>query len=149
MTQAVPFGGKDLRVMLKSSAADVNPSFLCTITTKSLTETTEFDDATVPDCDTPGNVAARRSIPKSTAWSLSASGIADAKSYKTIRAAALSGVPTFLQILLAKLAAEGGGHWDGAVYFENLQIQSDSMGVVKFSAQMRGEGPLTWTDATA
>jgi predicted secreted protein len=148
MSQAVPFGGKDLRVMRKSSPTDANPSFLCTVTTKTLTETTEFDDATVPNCDEPGAVAARRSIPKMTAWSINASGIADAKSYKQLRADSKSGVPLDLQILVAKPAAAGGGHWDGAVFFENLQIQSDNMGVIKFSAQMRGEGDLAWTDAT-
>jgi len=149
MTQAIPFGGKDLRVMRKTSPSDNAPTILCTITTKSLTETVEYDDATVPNCDNPDAIAARRSIPKSTAWSLNASGIADAKSYKALRADAIAGVPLNLQILVAKAAAGGGGHWDGAVYFENLQIQSDSMGVVKFSAQMRGEGELAWTDAAA
>lgn len=149
MAQPVPFGGKDLRVMRKSSPSDANPTYLCSITTKGLTETIEFDDATVPNADNPGAVAARRSVPKMTAWSTSISGIADAKSYKQLRVDALAGVPLDVQILVAKPAAAGGGHWDGATWFENIQLQSDSLGVVKFSAQLRGEGDLLWTDASA
>lgn len=149
MTQGSPFGGKDLRVMRKTSAADNAPTFLCTVTTKSLTETFEFDDATIPDCDNPGKVWSRRSIPKSTAWSINISGMADALSYKTMRADSRTGTPYFLQFLVDQPVAKGGGHWDGAAWFENLQIQSDSGGVVKFSGQLRGEGDLAWTDASA
>lgn len=147
MSQGKPFGGKDLRVMRKTSPTDPAPTFMCTVTTKSLTETVEYEDATIPDCENPDAVPARRSVPKMTAWSLIASGIADAKSYKQLRADSKAGVPLNVQILVARPAAEGGGHWDGAIWFENIQINSDSMGVVKFSAQMRGEGELAWTDA--
>ncbi|ACL62058.1 phage tail tube protein [Methylobacterium nodulans] len=148
MSQAVPFGGKDLRLLRKSSAADDNPTFLCTVTTKDLTKTWEYDYATVPDCDSPDALPARRSIKKMSAWSVNASGIADAKSYRELDAAAEADTPMFVRILVARPAAAGGGHWDGAVWFENLKIESQDMGVVKFSAQLRGEGPLAWTNAT-
>lgn len=149
MSQAKPFGGKDLRCMRKISAADPTPKFMCTVTTKGLTKTMEYDDATVPDCDNPDKVWARRSLPKGSAWSVNISGVADPLSFKQMNADMDSGVPTFLQILVAKPAADGGGHWDGAVFYENLQIQSDAGGVVKFTGQMRGEGDLAWADAAA
>ncbi len=149
MAQPNAFGGKDLRVMRKSGPADAAPKFMGTITTKGLTETVEYDDATVPNTDNPDQVWARRSQPKGTAWSVSVSGVADPASYKQMRADMLSGVASFLQIQVAKPAAQGGGRWDGAVFYENLQIQSDAGGVVKYTGQMRGDGELTWTDAAA
>ncbi|MGY2051681.1 phage tail tube protein [Methylobacterium sp. JK268] len=150
MTQGVPFSGKDLRLMRKSGPTDDTPSFLCTVTTKDLTRTWEYEDATMPDCDNPSAVPPRRSLKKSSAWSVNASGIADARSYRDLDAAAADpDTPMYVRILVAKPAASGGGHWDGAVWFENLKIESQDMGVVKFSAQMRGEGPLTWTNAAA
>lgn len=149
MSQPKPFGGKDLRVMRKTGPTDPAPKFMCTVTTKGLTRTMEYDDATTPDCDNPDAVWARSSVPKGSAWSVSVSGVADARSYRQMETDMDSGVPTYLQIQLAKPAADGGGHWDGAVFYENLQIQSDAGGVVKFTGQMRGEGRLTWTDASA
>ena len=149
MAQPNPFGGKDLRVMRKASPDDAAPKFMCTVTTKGLNETMEYEDATTPDCDNPNKVWSRKSVPKTYAWSVNISGVADPLSYKTMRADMKSGVPSYVQIQVAKPAAQGGGHWDGAVYYENLQISSDAGGVVKFSGQMRGDGDLDWTDATA
>ena len=149
MGQPNAFGGKDLRVLRKSGPSDASPKFMGTITTKGLTETVEYDDATVPNTDNPDQLWARRSVAKGTAWSVNISGVADPLSYKQIRADMLSGVPSYLQIQVAKPVAQGGGHWDGAVYYENLQIQSDAGGVVKYTGQMRGEGELAWTDAAS
>ena len=148
MTQSVPFGGKDLRVKRMTSLADPNPVFLATITTKGLTKTNEFDDATRPNTDTAGATWDRSSIKKSKAWSINISGIADAKAYATLDADCDSDVPLFYSFEIAKAQADGGGHWAGAVWYENLQISSDTGGVVKFTGQLRGEGPLTWTAAT-
>jgi len=149
MSQPKPFGGKDLRVMRKTGPTDAAPKFMCTVTTKGLTKTMEYDDATTPDCDNPDAVWARSSVAKGSAWSVNVSGVADPKSYRQMEADMDSGVPTYLQIQLAKPAADGGGYWDGAVFYENLQIQSDAGGVVKYTGQMRGEGRLAWTDASA
>ncbi|SOR29841.1 conserved protein of unknown function [Methylorubrum extorquens] len=149
MAQPNAFGGKDLRVMRKSGPTDAAPKFMSTITTKGLTETMEYDDATVPNSDNPDQVWARRSLPKGSAWSVSFSGVADPLAYKQMRADMQSGVPTYVQIQVAKPAAQGGGRWDGAVFYENLQIQSDAGGVVKFTGQLRGDGELAWADAAA
>lgn len=149
MAQPNPFGGKDLRCLRMTGPTDNAPKFMCTVTTKGLTETVEYDDATTPNCDNPEAVWARRSVPKGSAWSVSASGVADALSYKAMRADMKSGVPTYMQIQVAKPAAQGGGSWTGAVFYENLQIQSDAGGVVKFTCQLRGDGELTWADAAA
>jgi hypothetical protein len=35
--------------------------------------------------------------------------------------------------VVAKVAAAGGGRWDGAVWFENLKLSSQDNGVVKFT----------------
>ncbi len=44
MTQTVPFGGKDLRVLLKDFATDTTPDFVAMITTKEIEWVNEFDD---------------------------------------------------------------------------------------------------------
>ena len=147
MTQANPFGGKDLRVKRLSSPTDSAPAFLCIITTKALQKTNEFDDATTGECDTPSAIANRRSVKKQKAWSINISGIADAKAYQVLDADCDSDVPLLYRFEVAKAASDGGGYWQGYIWYENLQINSDAMGVVKFSGQLRGEGPVTWTAA--
>ncbi|MFH6782300.1 MULTISPECIES: phage tail tube protein [Methylobacterium] len=148
MPQTVPFGGKDLRVLLKDSAADTTPDFVAMITTKEIEWVNEFDDATVPEADAPDQVPSRRSFLKARAWNTSFSGIADAKGFRILQAAATADLPTYVQVLVAKAAAAGGGRWDGAVWFENLKLSSQDNGVAKFSGQLRGEGPLAWTAAS-
>ncbi|UHC14424.1 hypothetical protein LRS73_17910 [Methylobacterium currus] len=148
MTQTVPFGGKDLRVLLKDSPTDTTPDFVAMITTKEIEWVNEFDDATVPEADAPDQVPSRRSFLKARAWNTSFSGIADAKGFRILQAAAGADMPTSVQVLVAKAAAAGGGHWDGAVWFENLKLSSQDNGVAKFSGQLRGEGPLAWTAAS-
>lgn len=149
MTQTVPFGGKDLRVKRLTSPTDNAPVFLGTITTKGLTKTNEFDDATRPDNDNPDATWDRSSVKKSKSWSINISGVADAKAHAQLDTDADSEVPLYYQFEIAKSAANGGGHWAGYVWYENLAITSDTAGVVKFTGQLRGEGKLTWTAATA
>lgn len=142
-----PITGKDLRVLRKTSATDNAPVYMGTITTSNTTETFDFDDSTVANTDTPGALPNRSSVPKMYAWSQSVSGLFDPVEFAALRAAARQGQPLYLQIVIARTKANGGGRWDGAVWFENIQHSYDSLGVVKFSAQMRGEGDLVWTQA--
>ena len=123
MTQTVPFGGKDLRVLLKDSATDTTPDFVAMITTKEIEWVNEFDDATVPETDAPDQVPSRRSFLKARAWNTSFSGIADAKGFRILQAAAAADMPISVQVLVAKAAAAGGRRWGGAVWCEVVRLK--------------------------
>lgn len=146
MSQTVPFGGKNLRVRRKNGSAF---DLICMASTKELMKTNEFDDATVIDCDNPDVTSTRRSIKKRKAWSMNISGTADGKGYATLDADCDAELPTTYQFEKALPAAQGGGIWQGDIWYENLSITSDENGIVKFKAQMRGDGALVFTAAQA
>ncbi len=148
MASAKGITGKDLPFYRKANAADAAGTYMGMVTNGEVTETFEYDDATVPNTDAPGTVPARSSVPKQYGWSCNTAGVFDAQLFQQVRTDFLAGIPLLMSLKILKPANAGGGHFDGAVWFENIKINYDGLGVVKFSAQMRGEGMLTWTAAT-
>lgn len=142
-----PFGGKDLRVHRKSGASTYDQ--LCMITTSKVNWTYEYDDASTANPTTPGAVVLRRSIQKMQAWSCNISGICDISDFALVKGDADSGAAVEYKFEAAVPLADGGGFWLGNVFFENLEIGHDKFGTVTFTGQLRGDGALAWTPASA
>lgn len=124
-------------------------TFVCIATTVTLTMSSDFEDATVPDCDTPTAIPTRKSIRRQRAWSLNFSGIVDADRFTDLRTDAEAEAAHSYQILVDKALADGGGTWTGDLFIESLEISKQDNGLVRFTAQARGDGALVWEDADA
>lgn len=147
MTTPDLLGGNRFRVLRSAGGSPETFTFVCIAQSKTLTQTNSFEDATVPDCDTPLAIPNRKSILSSRGWGGRLAGVADAKRFQDLQADANSESPHRYQFLIDKPAAQGGGTYTGAVFFENLELTSQNNGLVNFTAQFRGDDGLTWTPA--
>lgn len=145
-----PLPGTKFRLNRAPAGSSVY-TLMCLALSEDFNEVTEFDDVTMPDCDTPANVPWQASIPKMQKAELSFSGVMDAVKFGTIRAdrdASAAGTPANYQIQFADTGANGGGAWTGQWHIENLQIRrQDAAGKVEFTCKLRSQGAITWAAA--
>jgi hypothetical protein len=123
--------------------------FVCLANSITLTITNAFEDATVADCDTPLAIPTRKSIKSSTSWGGRFAGSIAADHLDDFRADVNSEAPVSYAFDIDRSAAAGGGTWAGLVHIESFEIAKSNNGIVSFTAQFRGDGPLAWTAATA
>lgn len=128
--------------------AGAGAKFVCLATSITLTITNAFEDATVPDCDNPTAIPTRKSIKSSTSWGGRFAGSIAADHLDDFRADVDSEVAVPYEFRIDRSAAGGGGKWAGDVHIENFEIAKNNNGIVAFTAQFRGDGPLDWADAT-
>lgn len=124
-------------------------AFICLATSITLTLTNAYEDATVPDCDNPTAIPVRQSVLSSTSWGGRIAGQVDAFRLAKLRQDVASQTPIPYQFLVDRNLAGGGGTWTGNVFVENLEITKNNNGIVSFTCQFRGDGPLVWADATS
>lgn len=122
-------------------------TFVCIATSRTLTQTAEFEDATVPDCTTPTSIPARKSIKRSTAWNLRFAGVMDAGKWANMRTDFDATSPQRYQIMVDKASASGGGTYTGAIWLETVEQGTENNGLVRFTIQARGDDTLTWAAA--
>lgn len=148
MTTPTLLPGNRFRAYRGDSGASPNWAFICLATSVTLTLTNAFEDATVPDCDDPLKIPVRQSVMSSTSWGGRIAGQVDATRLAKLRADAASQTPIPYQFKVDQAAGNGGGTWTGNVFVESLEIGKNNNGIVSFTCQFRGDGPLTWADAT-
>ncbi|MGL3208689.1 hypothetical protein [Bradyrhizobium sp. BR 1433] len=124
-----------------------NPVFVCAAVNLGLTETKQFDDATMPDCDNPTAIPTRKSVVKSKEWSLNFGGKAVMKHYTDLKTDKDSEAPVPYRIVANPIDNQGGGRWDGLLHFESLELTKNDNGIVTFTCQCRGDGDLTFLAA--
>lgn len=149
MTTPTLLPGNRFRAYRGDSANPQNYAFICLATSITLTLTNAYEDATVPDCDDPLKIPVRQSVLGSTSWGGRIAGQVDAVRLAKLRADAGSQTPIPYKFLVDQTLANGGGAWTGNVFVESLEITKNNNGIVAFTCQIRGDGPLVWTDATA
>lgn len=123
-----------------------SPVFVCMASTTSLTETKEFDDTTMPNCEDPTAISTRKSIVKSKSWSLNFSGKAVMHHYAEIKADFDSESAVPYRIVANPADGVGDGQWDGDIHLESLEIGKQDNGMVTFAAQARGDGDLSFLE---
>lgn len=122
--------------------------FVCLATSITLTITNAFEDATVADCDDPLKIPTRKSIKSSTSWGGRFAGSIAADHLADFRADVDSEVALPYTFKVDRNTA-GGGAWTGNVFIESFEIAKNNNGIVSFTAQFRGDGPLSWANASA
>lgn len=123
--------------------------FICLGSSISLTLTNSFEDATVADCDDPTGIPDRKSILSSRSWGGRVAGSAAADHFDQLRADAASETPVPYQFRLDPRDGVGAGNWSGLVFVESLEITKSNNGIVSFTNQFRGDGPLAWNDGAS
>lgn len=147
MTSPNLLAGNRFRVLRSAGGSPETFTFVCIAQTKSLTQTNQYEDATVPDCDNPTAIPNRKSVVRSHEWGLSISGSVDPVRLKVLQTDVSSETPHRYQFLIDEPLAAGGGTYTGAVFFESLTVTSTNGGIVNFTATARGDDALVWADA--
>lgn len=128
--------------LLREGAVAGTYVFVCLATTITFNRTSQFEDTTVNDCDAPLSIPTRKSMVQSTAWNLNFSGAVDAKRLAVIEADVGVETPHSYQLIMDKAAADGGRTYTGDIFIETLEIAKQDNGLVRFTAQARGNGAL-------
>lgn len=149
MTSPNLLPGNRFRALRGNGASPEVFAFLCLAQSKTITFTNEFEDATVPDCDQPLSIPARKSVKRSTSWGGRLAGIVDAKRYTDLETDRKKEGTTNYQFIVDKPAAEGGGTYTGPIFIETLEVTSQNGGLVNFTLQFRGDGEVIWAPAAA
>lgn len=120
-------------------------AFVCLGTSITLTITNAYEDATVADCDNPTSVPDRKSILSSRSWGGRIAGSVAADHLDDLRADAGGDSPVPYQFRIDPKDGTDAGNWSGDVFVESLEITKSNNGIVSFTCQFRGDGPLSWT----
>lgn len=113
------------------------------------TLTNNLGEETVLDCDDPLDVPAAivRHL-ESQDTSATISGMVTTEAWPTWRAWADGGTEKNIKIFLDESAAKNGGFWTLPAYLQQLEINKESSGKVRFTASISGAGQRVWTDAS-
>ncbi|EIZ83690.1 hypothetical protein WYO_3703 [Methylobacterium sp. GXF4] len=118
--------------------------FVCLATAITLTQTNAFEDATVADCDNPLAIPDRKSIKTSKSWGGRFAGSMAADHLAEFQADADSDDPVPYEFRVDPKDATGAGKWVGDVFVESFEVTKTNNGIVSFTVQFRGDGPLAW-----
>ncbi len=110
--------------------------------------TNNLGEETVLDCDDPLGVPAAivRHL-ESQDTSATISGMVTIEAWPTWRAWADGGTEKNIRLFLDESGANNGGYWGLPAYLQQLEINKENSGKVKFTATIAGAGQRTWTDA--
>lgn len=134
----------------QSSNSDVTGTLVAVAVSKDLSRDLRFEEASVIDSVNPDRVPVRKSVPVMETFGLNISGKADMAIYRSILEADFEGhAPVGYILKMDEVAAKGGGQYVGQFFVENLKISTNNNGIIDFTAQLRGEGEITFTPAAA
>jgi hypothetical protein len=117
--------------------------FFCPAVNLSIKRTTEFEDATVNDCDTPDAPAVQKSVQRLRKFEASVAGSLDALKCQVLEADWEKTGSTEWQFIMDKSAVEGGQTLTGFFFVEDLEFGKENAGIVKFTCKLRGDGIIT------
>ncbi len=123
--------------------------FLCPATSKGISMKTELEDATTIECSTPNAIPTSSYLPVKTMTDATISGRLDAIKIRPLREAFRLAQAINLRLLLDLPLASGGGSWQGDFWIESLDIATADNRMVTFSATLKGDGEVPWTNAAS
>lgn len=144
--QTIPFSA--FRVFLEDPA---NPGTFvapCGLTERSINQTKETNDTTVPDCDNEDAAAwvDRDVVSKSVA--ISGEGLMARQSIAIWQAAFDSDDPVRARVERSGSAAQGGGHYLGLFHLTGFEQSATRGEKATVSIEMGSTGPVPFTPAT-
>jgi hypothetical protein len=125
------------------------PTFLAVATTLSFTQTNELEDATGVDRNAPNAIPSKQSRKKRKSWRITFSGKIDLKDRDDLQADFDAEDPVTVELKFDRTLAQGGGKYVGDVDYESLEFGKQEQGLVSFTAQASGNGPIVWSPAAA
>ena len=140
--------GKKLKLYKYDASASAYV-FICLAHSKGVTRSNSFESYMALDCDSPASPPVTKRHKTGSDWSMPFSGVMDAARFALLRAGADESASSQWRIVVDVPLADGGGQWDGAAWIENLEISSQNLGTVRFTANLVADGALPWTDATS
>lgn len=149
MAEPTLLPGNRFRAYRSSTGLQGPWSFICLGTSVTLTLTNAYEDTTVADCDNPTAIPDRKSTPTSRSWGGRIAGSIAADHLPELRADAASDSPIPYQFRVDPKDGIDAGNWTGEVYVESLEITKSNNGIVSFTLQYRGDGPLAWNDGAS
>jgi hypothetical protein len=143
-----PLPGNKFYVLVGDGASPTEAfNFLCVATTIDSDHSLDLEDAMVLDCSDPTLIAARASTPKGHTWDLKLSGVCDpAKApYQRLLTAHRTAVVVNCQLMKNLPGASNGNIEQAGFFVSKLTESKADNGLVKFSAELHGQGLPTLT----
>ncbi|MBL7309160.1 hypothetical protein INQ13_22360, partial [Escherichia coli] len=91
----------------------------------------------------------RKSVLSSRSWGGRVAGQVAADHLPELRKDAKSETPVPYQFRVDPKDGVEAGNWTGLVFAESLEITKSNNGIVSFTMQFRGDGPLAWNDGAS
>jgi hypothetical protein len=114
--------------------------FFCLATDLGVKRSTEFEDVTVNDCDTPSLPARQKSTPRLLKTEVNCGGAVDALKLQVLKADWESQVQREFQVIYDETGAAGGETETFFAYVEELETSKQNAGAVKFTAKLKVQG---------
>lgn len=150
MAGQVNFTGKDMLVRRKNANQSAPYDLVASAKTKAIQFVNNLGETTSHNPADPSTAPWRTSLIESRAWTLNISGACDMTRLALLTADATTAIaPARYALEFHGSAANGGGTYEGDVWVENFQVQSQNMGVAEFTCQLRGDGPPIFTAAAS
>jgi predicted secreted protein len=127
------------------NATRFDNGFVCLATDLGFTRSTEFEDVTVNDCDSPAAPAQQISTPRLLKTEVTFGGVVDAKKFQALEAAWETQAKKEWRLLYDETNVLGGERNDIFAYIEELKIEKQNAGAVKFTAKLKAQGVPTRT----
>ena len=117
--------------------------FFCLATDLGVKRSTEFEDVTVNDCDTPAGPAQQLSTPRLLKTEVNLGGTVDALKIQVLKADWETQTKREFQVVYDETGANGGETETFFGYIEELETSKQNAGAVKFTAKIKVQGAPT------
>lgn len=150
MTYQNVHAGVRFQLRRQASSADTTGTLIAVATSKDFSRDLKFEEASVVDSANPDNVPVRKSVPVMETFDVNISGKADFAIFRSVLEADYEAkLPVGYIMKIDEVPAKGGGQYVGLYYIESLKLSTSNNGIADFTAKLRGEGPVTFTAASA
>lgn len=150
MTYQNVHAGVRFQLRRQASSADTTGTLIAVATSKDFSRDLKFEEASVVDSANPDNVPVRKSVPVMETFDVNISGKADFAIFRAVLEADYEAkLPVGYIMKIDEVPAKGGGQYVGQYYVESLKLSTSNNGIADFTAKLRGEGPVTFTAASA
>ncbi len=117
--------------------------FFCLATDLGVKRSTEFEDLTVNDCDTPDAPARQKASPRLLKAEVTCAGAVDALKIQVLKADWETQTLREFQVIYDETAILGGETETFFAYIEELETSKQNAGAVRFQAKLKVQGAIT------
>lgn len=126
-----------------SNANRFDNGFVCLAVNLGFKRTTQFEDITVNDCDSPTATAQQISTPRLLITEVNWSGTLDAKKIQPVEADWETQTLREWRLIFDETNANGGETHTGFAYIEELDVKKDKGGSANVECKLKSQGVFT------